>query len=315
MEEIDGKIFMFSKRMGRGNTAFALVKEKDKKTYQLSFFRKSGSDRQWKSVAGYRRDGSIKKGEEENPKHHYVQSGKIVPEIEAILESGETSDFQIRKYIPQDSLLFGKKDTYKETYYEFKNPQLRQEFENLLKLYRAYEEITRNITASLPAIVKPLVNILRKESGHQAVRDILEASKTSFEPDFSKPAIKTYSKGDITIEEFEIATPEGDNLIYAMAHDKLGRVYIDNIYDKNSGVTPYGTYEQIVNAGILVYKPEDYREQVYNIPKELKSETGEYINSYIDIADMFSLIPVVKRYRESLQSRGVFVRPLKSQKT
>lgn len=295
---------MFSKRMGRGNTAFALVKEKDKKTYQLSFFRKSGSDRQWKSVAGYRRDGSIKKGEEENPKHHYVQSGKIVPEIEAILESGETSDFQIRKYIPQDSALFGKKDKYKETYYEFINPQLRQEFENLLKLYRAYGEITRNITASLPPFVKPLVNILRKESGQQAVRDILEASKTSFEPDFSKPPVRVYKKGDITIEEYEVATPEGDSLIYAMACDSQGRVYIDNIYDKNSAITPYGTYENIINAGILVYKPEDYSEQVYNIPQELKTRVDEQDDRYIDIADMFSLIPVVKRYRDNLQSRG-----------
>lgn len=312
---------MFSKRVylikgfHKSNMAFALVKEKDKKTYQLSFFRKSGSDRQWKSIAGLRSDGSIKKGAEDNPMHHYVQSGKVQPEIEALLESSESADFQLKSYIPQESYLNSKQDTYKESYYEFKNPLLKQEFEKLINLYTAYRKATRNKPKELLNILTNLIKEIKIESGQQIVRDILEASKTSFEPDFSKPAIKTYSKGDITIEEFEIATPEGDNLIYAMAHDKLGRVYIDNIYDKNSGVTPYGTYEQIVNAGILVYKPEDYREQVYNIPKELKSETGEYINSYIDIADMFSLIPVVKRYRESLQSRGVFVRPLKSQKT
>jgi hypothetical protein len=163
--------------------------------------------------------------------------------------------------------------------------------------------------------IKQITTIIFKDLIFPMTERIFKASSTSFEPNFLIPPIKVYKKGDINIEEYDVNTPEGDNLVYAMAYDIQGRVYIDNIYDKNSKITPYGTYSNLINAGMLIWKPEDYQEQTAHISPDFKGEKGEYADEYTDISDIFSLIPIVKKYREHLKSRGVYVRELKSKKS
>jgi len=167
-----------------------------------------------------------------------------------------------------------------------------------------------NLDKDLIDLLAELENILYQEIIYPNTLELVKHSDITFEPDFQKNPINIYKKGDINIEEYEINTSEGDNLIFAMAHDSIGRVYVDNIYLKNSDITEYGTYSELINAGFLVYKPEDYKVQTNHIPAIYKNEVSNK-GHYVDIADLFSLNPIINKYREHLTEKGVFVRPLK----
>ncbi len=127
-------------------------------------------------------------------------------------------------------------------------------------------------------------------------------------PDFSKEAIDSYEKKNpasgekIHIEEYKVKNDEGDEIIFAMAYDNQGSVYIDNIYDPRVGMTNYGTLEKIAHMGYLVYKPEDYTDQTLGLPdKYRKDSKGE---KYTDITELWTNVPVVKNFKAELQKRG-----------
>ena len=122
-------------------------------------------------------------------------------------------------------------------------------------------------------------------------------------PDFSKEKIvDAYQKNKINIEEYEVKSPEGDDLIFAMAYDEKGRVYIDNIYDPRVGMNDYGIPNQICQMGHLIYKPEDYQEQTFGIPEKYK-KPGSNIN-YTDISAFWENIPMIKNFKQELIKRG-----------
>jgi len=121
-------------------------------------------------------------------------------------------------------------------------------------------------------------------------------------PDFTKEKIvDSYKKGDISIEEYEVKSPEGDDLIFAMAYDDKGRVYIDNIYDPRVGMNDYGIKEKICQMGHLVYKSEDYKEQTFGIPYEYKKEAD---SGYTNINAFWAKNPIIKKFKEELVERG-----------
>jgi len=109
---------------------------------------------------------------------------------------------------------------------------------------------------------------------------------------------------NIYIEEYKVNSPEGDEIIFAMARDEKGRIYIDNIYDPRVGVNDYGIPSQIIQMGHLVYKPEDYAVQcTFGFPE--KYNRGQESSSYRDISALWENIPVIKNYKEELIRRGV----------
>ena len=117
-------------------------------------------------------------------------------------------------------------------------------------------------------------------------------------------------KYDIHVEEYKVKSPEGDELVFAMAYDDGGRVYIDNVYDPRVGMSDYGTMNEITQMGILVYKPEDYPFQVSGIPqKYLKTVKRKGHGDRIDMNALWRTIPVIKKYKEELIRRGIKVSP------
>lgn len=111
-------------------------------------------------------------------------------------------------------------------------------------------------------------------------------------------------KEGITVEEYKVENKDGDVLIFAMAYDEKGRVYIDNIYDPRVGMNDYGIPEKITQMGHLVYKPEDYESQArFGVPeKYLGKRTA---GGYVDISALWEKIPVIKNFKEELKKRGV----------
>ncbi len=133
-------------------------------------------------------------------------------------------------------------------------------------------------------------------------------------PDFStKNRIDTYFKREIssknpkegiTVEEYKVESKEGDVLIFAMAYDSSGRVYIDNIYDPRVGMNDYGIPQKITQMGHLVYKPEDYDDQVrFGIPKKYLNKKPSS-GGYTDVSALWENLEPIKKYKEELKKRG-----------
>jgi len=122
--------------------------------------------------------------------------------------------------------------------------------------------------------------------------------KIGFIPDFNQDPVKKYIKTDgqnkIKIEVFENKSPEGDTLYWEMATDDKGRTYIDNIYDPTVGIDSYGTPNKKTNMGMLIYKPEDYNEQVAFVPKKYT----ENLEDYVDISRLIGLLEPIKMYKD-----------------
>jgi len=130
-------------------------------------------------------------------------------------------------------------------------------------------------------------------------------------PDFSSEPIDSYTKegslheDNIYIEEYKVENEEGDELVFAMAYGEGGRVYIDNIYDPRVGVSSYGTMNEIVNMGYLIYKPEDYIDQTCGIKRYYKISSASDKERYCDINLLWKEnIPVIKEFKENLEREG-----------
>jgi len=125
-------------------------------------------------------------------------------------------------------------------------------------------------------------------------------------PDFSKEPMRKYRKwrggreaeeGEgvhIDIEEYEVRSPEGDVMRWAMATDEKGRVYIDNTYDPTVGMDDYGCFNKKLNMGMLAYKPEDYGRQALGIPEKYISSGST--EKYVDISRFWALRPPIAKY-------------------
>lgn len=167
--------------------------------------------------------------------------------------------------------------------------------------------------SSLPT-VQELALAYRDCIGTYIVRSFETDPPSSMTPDFSLAnRLRAYEKSDhndtsgthaIYVEEFQVSSPAGDTLIFAMAYDTKGRVYIDNIYDPRVACTDYGTFADITQMGHLVYKPEDYSQQTYGIPEEYLDLKDTEIG-YIDISKLWLRIPLIQKYKEALIQRGV----------
>lgn len=126
-------------------------------------------------------------------------------------------------------------------------------------------------------------------------------------PDFSKNPENKYeinesdvSKGVIKIEEYRVKSKSGDEIIYAMAQDTDGNIYVHNVYDPRVGYNSYGILEKITNMGILVYKPIDYKEQFYGINKKYRGQEDGGKSGYVNINKLWQNEPIIKSYTENL---------------
>ena len=369
---INNQNFIFSKI--NGNTVITLVQDKENPDkYKTRIFRFSGSDHQWKSLAGIRLDGSYMKGDEKNPLHHYVQSSKLHKDIYQILEnlSQEKSKYEMENFLPREGVNDITRNApweefeFKENIQTLKNKEWASYQKFCQEVYKNYIKFIAQANQSScrldGKLYKSLI-VLETIPEFKNIKNILEEtnknnpddqlfrnySKLSFcqrsrNPEFKKIAevynenignyiekcfmtpppetmipnfssencIDKYTKrnlkenDNIHIEEYKVTSPEGDELIFAMAYDDKGRVYIDNIYDPRVGINDYGIPEQITQMGFLIYKPDDYTEQAeFGFPKKYLGEKTNH-EKYIDINALWRNIPIIKKYRDELIKRGV----------
>lgn len=376
VREIQGKQYIFTTISG--NEIALVQNDKDKNKYKLRFFRFSGSDHQWKAIPGSRGDGGFMKGAENNPLHHYVQSGKLHKDIYRVLNELPQGDlpFSLLEYlpVPEDkarhvSGKYADEFEFKEEYLALKNKNWKDFQDFAQQFYKMYIKVVasadsfrnftlqgkfyrllsdeKNIHPALKVIKEYLEQInadsecanklskislaglqfseddkLRKlsEIFHKNFSEYIEEG---FEAPFPKSMLPDFSVGNrrdsyekpdvevagdtIHIEEYAVENSEGDSLVFAMAYDSKGRVYIDNIYDPRVGMSDYGTLEKICQMGHLVYKPEDYKFQAG--PGFPERYLGEKNGHYVEINKLWEKLAPVKKFKEELIRRGVLKTP------
>jgi hypothetical protein len=155
-------------------------------------------------------------------------------------------------------------------------------------------------------------------------------NKSGFIPNFKQEPINTYRKSgydniaeketNLKIEEYDAKSTAGDLLRFAMAIDDEGKVWIDNIYDPREKVDSYGTPAKKINMGMLIYKPQDYANQVEAIPQKYKGASEQNAQkdagqTYVDIRPYLALSPVVRAYMEAkglpVEEKGQSVEAMK----
>jgi len=191
-----------------------------------------------------------------------------------------------------------------------KNPKYKKELE------KTNLEIMDRIGEEKPEL-KNFLEVYKKNIGSYVERCFKANFPKTMLPDFSignridtyfKPSINTRNiKEGITVEEYRVENTDGDILVFAMAYDSKGRVYIDNVYDPRVLVNDYGIVEKITQMGHLVYKPEDYASQAaYGLPEKYIKKTNR---DYIEINSLWENIPVIKKFKQELVNRGTLKQP------
>jgi hypothetical protein len=370
---IDNKNFIFSKI--NDNSVITLVQDKENANgYKTRIFRFSGSDHQWKSIAGLRLDGSYMKGDEKNPLHHYVQSAKLHKDIYRVINDlpQKKSNYEMEDFLPRECGSNNKNIPWEEFEFKEKHQTLKnkewasyqkfcqevyknymefvasanqsscklngrlyknliplesiQEFKNIKivleevnennpndYLFNNYSKLSFCQRSRNPEF-KKIAEVYNENIGHYIEKSFMTPPPETMIPNFSqencidkyiKKNLNGDDKNNIYIEEYKVSSPEGDELIFAMAYDDKGRVYIDNIYDPRVGLNDYGLPEQITQMGFLVYKPEDYTEQIeFGFPKKYLGEKTDH-EKYTDINALWKNIPIIKKYRNELIKRGI----------
>jgi len=373
--KVGDKEFIFS-GIDVGGEVLALVKEPHSDIYKVVAFRISHSDNQWKSVPGIRKNGSLMKGDESNPAHHYVQSAKLHPDVDMFLESLPKltlTNFNAKDYIPNYRTgRYTDEFDFKEEYIKFNDERWQSKMSACQFWYRFYNSFvisandlggfapSGNIYKELeifskyfketgvfdekngPLKIKTyLDNLLNIDSDisnkldsqtlyvlinskdnrlrdfgtlydleiSRIVRNVFQRFQTdSMTPDFSRNSLlREYiknrtGKNPIYVEEYLVESSKGDRVVFAMARDRKGHFYIDNIYDPTVGVTKYGTPKRIANMGVLVYKPIDYSEQAnFGFPREFLTPYPD--DDYSDINRLWRQLPVIRLYIEALKNR------------
>ncbi len=200
---------------------------------------------------------------------------------------------------------------------EFKN--IKDELEKLNRDFKQKELLEKNNLYKMDRIgnekpeLKFFLDSYKKNIGDYVERMFKAKLPETMTPNFDnyinkyeKPDINAHDKNNIYIEEYKVESPDGDELIFAMAYDDKGRVYIDNIYNPKSKMNSYGTIEPITQMGYLVFKPEDYYNQtVIGIPEKYINNPSHELDDYVDISALWATVPVIKQYRQELIKRGV----------
>ncbi|GEM_PF-5890951 len=296
--EIKGQNLILSKLMSEGEDKYkkvlALVQDQENpEKWNTRIFRISGSDYQFKALPGYRDfEKAYMKGQEDHPRHHYVQSAKLHKELYKILETLPKSDSDILLPKAAD----GKREVQERHKELIEDENVSDEWNwgkfqrYCMNLYKKYMHRDESINY--------------EEEFQKFPKSMIPNFATTLPVDSYRKTTKCKdgSETEINIEEYEVKNSKtGEKLVFAMASDQEGRVYIDNVYDPDANMDGFGMHEPIINMGHLVYKPEDYKKQIVHIPEKYVIDKGKYS----DINKLWrENIPIIKEYKKLLEERG-----------
>lgn len=127
-----------------------------------------------------------------------------------------------------------------------------------------------------------------------------------FVPDFTKLPTQTHARehtmlGEILVDDYT-GVYGNQAVVWSMARDKDGAVWIENIRLANNEVSSYGNFTEIFDAGLLTNKPLEYPDQADGL-KEM-TEKVPHKSGYVDITPVLARLKPIRQYKQALQARS-----------
>lgn len=299
--EVDDQVFYLSPVVRNGHDQAILfsnvrINGVNKTVPRLLY--KSRSDGGWRVAYGTEPSGRFIK-EAHASQSHYVQETKLHPKIIDALEKASAGF---------DELL----DRKIQTVFSTGNPEFDVAF-------TAPQEVTYPHDPNVDEAMKPFRTLMPGEldntSGidgnvNQSLSDYFQSLDSQFNkmvgfvPDFTaKPSSVTRREhtllGNVVIESFP-AEIGGRAIVWEMASDMHGRIWVDNIRYADVRVTSYGNYNNIFNAGLITNKPVEYSSQVRNLTED--KEKRRFSGRYDDISPLIANLLPIRKYKLAKQS-------------
>ena len=280
-------------------------------------FYRSNSDAPWRAAA-YRLGDHLAKtrfrGPDDRAPTHYTQETQIAPEILEHLEGLESHDGIEMSEGALGMIVNVEADINRgraESMLGHFGRQARISLTPGLRPVQEYRPGRLDLWAdgAMPMDVVgdglPTMEIFRNGLGMRvdALRELTYPD--GFIPDFSSP-IREYTGrqtllGETTYREYT-ATLNGEPVIWTVAEAAGDRVWIQGIRYQDVLVTDFGTYDRVIDSGILTSKPLEYTSQLGNLPAEYRrpvERTDGGPAHYEDITPLLRELEPIRRYREA----------------
>ncbi len=82
-----------------------------------------------------------------------------------------------------------------------------------------------------------------------------------------------------------------------MAHDSVGRTWIDGIKFTDMTPSSYGTGNVIIDSGILTSKPIEYERQANGLIENTESTRIPGVSGYVDISSVLAKLRPIREFK------------------
>ncbi len=309
--EVDGREFLLSDIVRSTSNDYASIYSyavmyttinKDGQSLVVPrFLYKSQSDGDWRVAYGVDNKGRFIKEADKN-EWHYTQETKLdtaileaLDKAQVISDTNEELERHLLSIFNTQNAFSDEGDTRHEINY-YHDKTVDQFIKPLRYLSAGFLDEKRSqklIEASYQGIGDYLKHL-----------DIVFEKLTGFMPNFSRPPISIEKRdhtllGQVSIENYEARLGQ-EPIMWSIASDQQGRVWIYNIRLINNKVSSYGTPSMVFDAGVLTSKPLEYAEQCSGLNS---NERTRFNKVYYDITPVLDNLLPIRKYREA---RGVF---------
>lgn len=298
--DVEGKSFLLTRVFDEGDRSYAIMYTTiDKGGHKIDVPRllyKSLSDGGWRAAYGISESGRLIK-EAMGEDSHYTQETKLRPEIVDALEQAEVVRGGDRSLINKAKSIFLRNSAY------VAEIDTRDEISNFKSRYDRVLQPIRKLSAGQTE-AQDLETVQR--AGFDSIGAYLQSLDSVFEdlpgfmPDYSQPPIQTTKRehsllGETIIDDYPARLGDTE-LIWSMARDRSGRVWIENIRVKSAPVSTYGTSSIVFNGGILTCKPLEYQSQTGGLDR---NERNDFDRQYDDITPLLENLLPIWEYRKA----------------
>lgn len=145
--------------------------------------------------------------------------------------------------------------------------------------------------------------------------DFSKPELRAFLPNFTNPPTQTnmlaeidyeprhigLKRGSVTLESYP-AQLNGRPIEWVMAHDKMGRVWIERIAFLDKEVNSYGVTPEVIDSGVLTSKPLEYRHQASALKEGEEMIKIKNSGQYVDITPLLDNLLPIRQFRKA---RGI----------
>lgn len=232
----------------------------------------------------------------QRPSLLYGQQTRLVDQLQGALDSQEVGVIKDDAALPVSIFKSSVLELANKTIYE-NTAEFAQQLDIVDPPFDTYGEVTNfqpGDYVDLSGMERSATEIVQQLPVPDALKAALEGK-----PIHTSQTLHT-ELGKIKVEHFVVRDNSLGLLEWQFASDKEGRVWIQGIKPVESTANSFGVQDRLVDFGILLAKPLDYKAQTQELAAN--GEAVEFNGAYNDITPLLDSMPIVQAYR---QARGV----------